>query len=98
MSARNRPEAKRQRRLLKSLRNTPPAYIDLREWIQMRVKCSKRTAEKVLLAGGLRVDSHPVGYKWANDPVTGNAVRVLDPYLPAHFRDRIQTHKVEVPK
>lgn len=96
MSARNTREAKKRRRLLKALRNTPPAYVDLRDWITLRVRCSRRMAERVLLAGGLMVDSHPVGFRWTKDPLTGESVKVLDPWLPAEFRSRIVTKKVEV--
>lgn len=95
MSARSLA-AKRKRKLLKGLRNTPPAFIDLTDWIKLRVNCSRSMAERILLADGLKVDSHPVGYKWEKDPLGGGMVKVLDPFLKAEFRDRIVISKVKV--
>jgi hypothetical protein len=91
-------EEKRKRRLLKGLRNTPPAFVDLRQWIRLRVNCSNRMAERILLAEGLKVDSHPVGYKWEKDPLqrAGKMIKVLDPFLPVEYRDRIVIAKVKV--
>lgn len=84
MSHKNNQEAKRQRRVLNTLANTPPAYIDLIDYVKMRTRCSTVMAKKVLLAGALRVDSHPVGYK-----LHKNGAKELDPFLPAHLQDRI---------
>lgn len=67
----------------RSLRNTPPAYIDLIDYVKLRTRCSTSTAKRVLLAGALMVDSHPVGFKYYRDQ------KVLDPYLPAEHRDKI---------
>lgn len=93
----HRPIAeKRKRRLLKGLRNTPPSFVDLRQWIRLRVNCSVSMAERILLAEGLKVDSHPVGYKWERDPLTQEVKKVLDPFLPVEFRDRIVISKVKV--
>lgn len=90
MSRRNtNPNEKAARKISKALRNTPPSYIDLVAYVKDRTKCSTTTAKKVLLSGALRVDSHPVGFKWANDPLTGNAVKILNPYLDAKHRDSI---------
>lgn len=89
MSRKNSPEERKLRKIRKSLRNTPESYIDLIDYVKVRTKCSTKMAEKVLLSGALRVDSHPVGYKWSNDPLTGDAAKRLDRYLPAKFRDQI---------
>lgn len=89
MSKRNTdPEERKRRKLLKQLRATPEAYIDLIHYVRIRTNCTASMAAKVLLAGALRVDSHPVGYKWQKD-LTGKSVKVLDPYLPAKYRDQI---------
>lgn len=96
MSARNRTDAKKKRKLLKGLRNTPPSFIDLTEWIRLRVNCSRRMAERILLAEGLKVESHPVGFKWERDPLTGDMIKVLDVLLPARYRNEITISKVKV--
>jgi len=83
---------KKKERLIKSLRNTPPAWIDLVHYIKFRTRCSTGKAKAALLAGVLYVDSHPVGYKWEKD-ITGESVKVLDPYLPAHLYDRIEVRE-----
>lgn len=87
MSQKNSREAKKRRRVLKELRNTPPGYINLIDYLKDRSGCTTGTAEKVLLAGALKVDSHPVGYKW--EKVFGENRKVLDPYLPSEYRDRL---------
>lgn len=89
MSQKNSREAKKKRRIRNSLANTPPGYIDLIQYVKDRTHCSTVMAQRVLLAGALRVDSHPVGYKLYKDQ------KVLDPYLPAHMASRII---VSVPK
>lgn len=89
MSRKNSREAKRRRRTLNSLANTPPGYIDLVAYVKTRTHCSTGMAHKVLLAGALRVDSHPVGVKSYKDR------KVLDPYLPAHLYSRLT---VQMPK
>lgn len=71
------------RKVHKALRNTPPGYIDLIEFVKIRTHCTTGMAKTVLLAGVLRVDSHPVGYRW----ISGR--KELDPYLPAKHRGQI---------
>lgn len=91
MSRKNSREAKAARRLQKSIRIGLPAYIDLIEYVRDRTNCTAGTAEKILLSGGLMVDSHPVGFKWRR--VNGRNVRVLDRYLPAEHKDKIKVVK-----
>jgi hypothetical protein len=83
MSKKNSREEKKKRRVINSLANTPTSYIDLIQYVRDRTNCSASMAVEVLLAGALKVDSHPVGYKWEGPR------KVLDPYLPAEYRDRI---------
>lgn len=91
MSQRNSRENKKRRRTAKAIQRMAvrPAYIDLIEYVKVRTRCSTGTAEKVLLAGALKVDSHPVGYKWRDNPLTGKAEKVLERYIPAEHRMNI---------
>lgn len=68
-----------------SKRNTPPAYIDLIEYVKVRTRCTTTMAKRVLMSGALRVDSHPVGFKILDR----SGKKELDPYLPAEYRHRI---------
>ena len=83
MGKKSRLKADTTRELRKKVRNTPPAQIDLIEYVKIRTRCSNSTARRVLLAGALMVDSHPVGFKWNKDQ------KVLDRYISAEYRDRI---------
>jgi hypothetical protein len=80
----------------KALRNTPPAYIDLIEYVKLRTRCTTGMAKKVLLSGALRIDSHPVGFRWEGQG--GNARKVLYPFLEAKHRPnlRIEWNQAEV--
>lgn len=89
MSARNTLEAKKRRRVIKALRITPPAVIDLIDYVKVRTRCTTSTAEAVLLSGALKVDSHVVGRKTVIDPL-GKEQLVVNRYLPAKFRKDIQ--------
>jgi hypothetical protein len=75
---------KKKDRLIRSLDNTPPAYIDLIDYVKMRTRCTTGMAKKVILAGSLMVDSHPIGYK-----LHDGDRKELHPYVDAKFRDRI---------
>lgn len=83
MSARNRLVEKKKRRLIKSLRNTPPGYVDLVEYVRLRSRCSRGMAKRVILSGALTVDSHTVGFK------TIDGRKVLDQCIPAKYRNDI---------
>lgn len=95
MSRKNSKEAKQRRRVLKQLKNTPPGYIDLIEYVRVRSNCTAGVAEKVLLSGALMVDSHPVGYKWQKN-IAGESIKVLDRYVPSHLYDKIMVVKKKV--
>lgn len=96
MSRRNTSEEKRRRRINRSIRKGRlPAYINLIDWIKLRVRCTTGQAKRALLAGALRVDSHPVGVKTVKDYL-GKDVTVVDPFLPAEFRNRIVVVKPDV--
>ena len=73
MANRNRTDAKAQRRARNSVVKPLPAYIDLVQWIKDRQRVSTGLAMKIISAGALKVDSHPL----------------TERYVPAEFRDRI---------
>lgn len=81
------PVERKRRKVLKALRNTPPGYIDLIEYVKLRTRCTTSMAKKVILSGALKVDSHPVGFKWEGQG--GNAQKVLYPYLESKHRGKI---------
>lgn len=83
MSRRNSLEAKKARRTRKLLRAPLPAYIDLIEYIKMRVNVTTTVAERIILAGVLRVDSHKIGVEHTPQ---GKRLRR---FVPADLRDRI---------
>ena len=90
MSARNSLEAKRARRLRRSLtKGTLPSYVNLIEWVKVRSHLSTGRARKVLMSGALKVDSHPVGYR------TVKGKKYLNVLLPAHMAPRIQITDIE---
>ena len=93
MSVRNSRENKKRRRVAKALRPSLPAYINLIEYVKDRTRCTNGTARQVLLQGVLRIDSHPIGYKWQK--YNGRDVKVIDPLLPAEYRDKIVISKPE---
>lgn len=84
MSRRNSLEEKKRRRAAKLFRATPPAWIDLEEYVMIRAKCSRDVAKKVILSGAIRVDSHPVGFK----RVKGDR-KEYAPMIPAKHRDAL---------
>lgn len=88
MSQKNSSDNKKRQRVLKSLKTELPAYIDLIDYVRSRTRCTEATARKVLLSGALRVDSHPVGYKF-----DANGKKYLDPYIPASKRADIRIVK-----
>lgn len=92
MSRRNRPEAKRLRKQLKRLRDKPPAYIDLIEWLCMRHRMSRGKARGILMIGAVKVDSHVVGQRVIEDD-DGFKTRIVDPFIPASCRGRIEIVK-----
>lgn len=93
MSQRNSPEAKRARRARRTLRKgVLPAYIDLIDWVKIRSNLSTRRAVGVILAGSLKVDSHIIGVK----EIGPAKMKVLDRYVPADLRGRIEVVIPEV--
>lgn len=98
MSRRNTLENKQKRRLLKALRQTPEAQVDLIAWVRQRTRCTAGTARKVLYSGVLVVDSHPIGfeYKTRVDPLKPDrSVKVIKRYYPADIASRIETRSLE---
>jgi hypothetical protein len=89
---------KQARRLRKHFRRQLPAYIDLVQWLQdHRHAQTAGQAKRLMLDGKVRVAANAVGRK--SDP-RARAVGfkglylstdgwVLDPYLPAQFRNEI---------
>ncbi len=92
MSQKNSRENKKRRKLLKNLRTPLPAHIDLIDYVRTRTRCTRATAEQVLLTGALRVDSHPVGFRWEKGR-EGEVVKTLQPYLPAEKYSSLQIVK-----
>lgn len=90
MSRKNTDPLERSaRRVAKKLRATPQEWIDLVDYVKFRTRCTSGMARKVLMSGALRVDSHPVGFKWVKDPLTDESVKVLDQYIDAKHRPNI---------
>jgi len=91
MSRKNTDKLERAaRRVAKKLRATPPESIDLIDYVKFRTRCTTGMARKVLLSGALRVDSHPVGFKWVPNPMTGESMKVIDQYIDAKHRGSIR--------
>lgn len=75
---------------MRKMTTSPPAVIDLIEYVKFRTRCTTGMAIKVIMSDALMVDSHPIGYKWQMNAVQGRNVKVLDRYVPEEFRDRIR--------
>lgn len=95
MSVTNTREEKKKRRVLHALRQTPPAYIDLIDYIKLRTRCTTGMAKKVILAGALMVDDTVVGYVHVEDPaVPGGKRKQLVTRVPAELRERIEVRQL----
>jgi hypothetical protein len=81
-------EAKKRRKVIKALRTTPPAKIDLIHYIKLRTRCTTGMARKVILAGALRVDDEPIGIARVLTPA-GKHIDVVQRYVPAELREKI---------
>lgn len=84
MASNARAARRRKAREAARIAAGPPAYIDLIHYVKLRTRCTTGTAKRVLLAGALKMDSHPVGYK-----LTKKGKKILDPLISADLRDRI---------
>ncbi len=85
MSARH-SEEKAIRRLRKALRQTPECWIDLVQWLKDRRHAQTTgEAKRLLLAGKVKVESHPVGRVTLK-----NGEHILSPYIGARFRKDIR--------
>lgn len=89
MSRRNTLEAKRLRRALKTMREKPPRYLSLFDYLRIRQSMSRGKAEKIIMAGCIKVDSHVVGVRVIRDD-DGFQTRVVDPFVPADWRFRLR--------
>ncbi len=92
MSARNKPVAKKHRRVWRQFKKAStqvPAYIDLVQWIKLRRNLTTGECHRLLRAGVLRVDSHKLGYKEVD------GVKYPDQFVPAHLNTRITVHQPE---
>ena len=84
---------KRANRLRKALRNTPPASIDVVQYVmdhhrlENRRRPTRAQAVEMVLAGKVTVGSHKVG-RYEVD-LLGHKEWVLDPHIPAHQRSEI---------
>ena len=84
---------KKANRLRKALRNTPPRYFDLVQYVidHHRVghkRLSKRQARDMILEGKVAVDSHKVG-RLEVEVLPGVKEWVLDPILPVEHKSRL---------
>lgn len=78
MSARNTLEAKRARKLSRSItKGVLPGYVDVLAWIKLRANVTTSAAVRVAVKGALKVDSHTIGRTKIN------GVYVFDRYVPA---------------
>lgn len=90
MSVRNTRVEKKKRKVLKALRETPPAFIDLVDYVKLRTRCTTGMAQKVIMSGALMVDETVVGFVHVDDPASpGGKRKVLMRRLPASLRERI---------
>lgn len=84
---------KKVRRLRKALRNTPPTYIDLVQYLtDRRLAKSKKHARELMVAGKVMVDSHKVGRIQVPDLINGdeNDMRwIPQPLLSSQHRGNI---------
>lgn len=83
----HRPIAeKKARRLRRSItKGTLPRRVDLVQWVKIRSSCSTGQARRLIMAGSLRVDSHPVGFK-----ILKGGHKIFDPIIDADLAPRIQ--------
>jgi hypothetical protein len=88
---------KKVNRLRKALRNTPPAFIDLEDWlIDRKYVQTKGAARKLLLDGKVKVESHTVGRIALDVNIGGDdegKKYVLYPFIPAQYRNDITVAK-----
>lgn len=82
MSRRNSREEKGKRRAI--TKGTTQGWIDLIDYIKLRTRCTTGEAIRVLMAGAIKVDSHPVGYVTRKD-----GKRLLQPYIKSEHRNSI---------
>lgn len=82
---------KRAKKLAKALRNTPPVYFDLVQWlIDHKHAPTKRAAREMLLEGRVRVGSHKVGFEEYDNPLKkDDKIKVLTPHLRSSLRSDV---------
>ncbi len=87
-------EAKQRRRAAKALRRqSPPAFIDLVQWLKDR-RYARTTGEanRIILAKRVMADSHPLGIKRVPTLLPNQTIKeqdVVSPLIPAAHRGRI---------
>lgn len=83
-------EKKKVARLRKLLRRTPPARINLVEWLKDR-RYARTTGEahRLLLDGKVKSESHPVGTAFEYDK-EGRRHKVVAPLVSAELRKTLQ--------
>lgn len=87
MSRRDRTE-KKLKRLRKTLKTQPlEAQINLLEWLQdRRYAQSTGQARKIILDGRVRSESHVLGIRSVEHPLTHEKMEVVHPWVPARLR------------
>lgn len=80
---------KKIRRLRKALRRTPPAYIDLVDWLQMHGHADTAgQARDIILAGRVKRDSHTLGVEELTLP-DSSTHKIVSPRVLAENRKYI---------
>ena len=86
----HRPSSqKRIASLRKALRRTPPAYIDLIQWLKLRGHAQTTgEAKRLLTDGKVRSNSHPVG-RTRIQVTEDDHIWLPDRFVPARLRDSL---------
>lgn len=84
---------KRVRRMRKALRQTPPTFIDLIQWLKLHGHAQTTgEAKRLILAKRVKSESHVLGIE-KQPQIVGNKVEEIDvvnPYVPAHVRPTLR--------
>lgn len=87
-------QTKKLRRLRKALRQTPPAHIDLRQWLRLRGYADTNAgADRLILARKVKSESHTLGI--INLPVRKPDGKIEDmdfvqSWVPATLRNTLR--------
>jgi hypothetical protein len=89
-------ERKKLRKLRRLMRRTPPAYINLFEWLKDRGYAQTTgEARTMILAGQVKSESHTVGIAKAYDPLFQQEVPYAEPFIKASLKDGLRVEPTE---